>query len=451
VKKHLIAVLIMSFAVTALALAPVSTPARQGRIVAGTDKGADAIRFALPEFQPKNSDPNTIRLTGLFNQVLWDDLDYNGSIALVSRSFYPLGRFGAATDIRVDEWTKPGVNAQYMSFGNSEIRGGSLVLEAYIWDLGVVQERGPGFRLSSGDLSDDGVRLTAHRLADMIVDRLFGGRFGIAETKIAYVGTTATGSKEIFVMDYDGANAGALTGYRSRSLTPSWAPDGEKIAFTTYRQKSVVNIEILSRLDRRSYPFAAVGGTTTTPAWSPDGSQLAFSSSREGNMEIYIADWNGRNIRRLTVQKSIDLSPTWNPRNGRQIAFVSDRSGTQQIWIMDSDGTNLQQIITEGGDAENPSWSPDGQNIAFAWQKAGSGRFDIYIHDLARGRNTQLTSNAGDNERPSWAPDGKHLVFASTRTGTSQIYTMLANGEKVRQLTKSGRNEGPAWSTFLAK
>jgi len=130
---------------------------------------------------------------------------------------------------------------------------------------------------------------------------------------------------------------------------------------------------------------------------------------------------------------------------------VSDRSGTQQIYIMDAEGTNLQRIIDDGGDAEYPSWSPDGQNIAFAWQKPGTGRYDIYIHNLGTGRNSQVTSDAGTNERPSWAPDGRHLVFASTRSGSWQIYSMLANGLKVRQLTKTGRNEGPAWSSYPAK
>ncbi len=83
--------------------------------------------------------------------------------------------------------------------------------------------------------------------------------------------------------------------------------------------------------------------------------------------------------------------------------------------------------------------------------EAGSGHFDIYIHNLATGTNSQLTHDAGDNEHPSWAPDGRHLVFASTRSGTSQIWSMLANGQKARQLTKNGKNEGPAWSGFIGK
>jgi TolB protein len=117
---------------------------------------------------------------------------------------------------------------------------------------------------------------------------------------------------------------------------------------------------------------------------------------------------------------------------------------------MDSDGTNVERIINEGGDAENPTWSPDGQFIAFAWKKPAT-HYDIYIHDFVTGRNSQLTHDAGDNERPSWAPDGRHIVFASTRNGRSQIYSILANGQKLRQLTRNGSNEGPAWSSFIAK
>jgi TolB protein len=117
---------------------------------------------------------------------------------------------------------------------------------------------------------------------------------------------------------------------------------------------------------------------------------------------------------------------------------------------MEADGTNVQRIITEGGDAENPAWSPDGRIIAFAWQRSGSGNFDIYLHQLATGRNTQLTRGTGNNERPTWAPDGKHIAFQSNRSGTLQIYSMLADGSKVRQLTNTGRyNEGPSWSGYV--
>jgi len=432
---------------------PTSTPL-QGRIDTGTDKGAREIRFALPEFQPKSGDPATVKLITLFNQVLWNDLDYSGNITLVNRSFYPLGRFQNESDIRVDDWTKPAVNAQFMAFGNAEIKGGELLVQAHLWDLGVVQNRELGKQFGSGGLTEDSVRNVAHTFADYIVDTLFNGKFGISRTKIAYVVTTnvATNTKEIFFMDYDGANPQQLTTYRTTSFLPTWSPDGEKLAFITYRHRGAVNLEIMSTIDRRPYPFASVGpGTIGSPAWSPDGSQIAFFSSREGNSEIYVADWNGRNLKRLTVSpKSIDVSPTWS-RTGRQLAFVSDRSGSQQIYIMDVEGTNPQRIINEGGDTAYPAWSPDGQRIVFSWLRPGSGRYDLYVHELATGKNIQLTRNQGTNERPTWAPDGRHLAFYSDRTGSSQIYTMLVSNEKVRQLTKTGINEGPAWSTYIGK
>jgi TolB protein len=117
---------------------------------------------------------------------------------------------------------------------------------------------------------------------------------------------------------------------------------------------------------------------------------------------------------------------------------------------MDAEGTNVRRIIDQGGQAVNPNWSPDGQMIAFAWQKSRTD-FDIYIHNLATGANVQLTHGQGRNEKPTWSPDGRHLAFESTRGGTSQIYSMLANGTKLRRLTQAGINTAPAWSQYFGK
>ena len=153
-------------------------------------------------------------------------------------------------------------------------------------------------------------------------------------------------------------------------------------------------------------------------------------------------------MRRLTVTKAVNVSPTWNPRTGHEIAFTSDRNGSPQIYIMDDDGTNVRRLIEEGGHAVEATWSPDGQRIAFAWLKTRTSNFDIYIHELATGMNTQITHDAGDNERPRWAPDGRHIVFESSRHGNTQIFSMLLDGTKIRQLTTTGKNTSPAWSGY---
>src|ERR1041385_2473317 len=158
--KRTIAIIVLAFAV----VAPVPVIPGQGRVDTGINVGANEVRLAFPEFQARSTDPNLVKFTALFNQVLWDDLDYNGSISLVNRSFYPLGKFQSPTDIHVEDWTKPGVNAQYMIFGASEIVGGIPRFESRLWDLGVVQNReliAKRYISSSG--ADDAVRLTAHQ------------------------------------------------------------------------------------------------------------------------------------------------------------------------------------------------------------------------------------------------------------------------------------------------
>jgi len=416
-------------------------PASQ--INTGTNTGIIGVKIAVPEFQPMGSDTKSAALAAVFNKVLFDDLDYSGGLNVISRSFYPLGKFGGPGDIKPEAWTAPAVNAEFIAFGSIQAGGGSMSVEARLWDLKTTQNRDamPGQRFKSDD-TDEGARLIAHKFADAIITFLSGSK-GIAQTSIAFVSERSPLVKELYVMDYDGANQHAMTGYKSTVISPAWSPDGEKIAFTSWRRGSA-DIDILSRVDLHPYTFDRPGGTTTTPAWSPDGSKIAFASSRDGSdMEIYVADWNGKNLRRLTVSKSVDISPVWSP-TGREIAFTSDRNGSPQIYIMDADGTNVRRLIQEGGHAVNPAWSPTGQYIAFAWQRQGP--FDIYIHDLATGKSTQITHDAGDHEKPTWAPDGRHIAFESSRTGTRQIFSMLLDGTKVRQLTNVGKNTGPAWS-----
>jgi len=415
----------------------------------GTNQGLVGVKIAVPDFQPATADPKTADHAAIFNKVLLDDLNYSGGVTVVSRSYYPLGKFGSPGDIRPEDWTKPAVDAQFIAFGNLRSANGALSAEARLWDLkNPANREAIGQRINSDD-SDEGARLMAHKFADMIIDLIGGGAHGIAQTKIAYITERSPGVKDLYLMDYDGSDAHPITSYKSTVLTPAWSPDGEKIAFTSFR-RGAADIEILSRLDHRPYTFERAGGTTITPAWSPDGSRIAFASSRDGSStEIYVADWNGKNLRRLTMGKSTNNSPVWNPKTGREIAFVSDRSGSSQIYVMDADGTNVRRLLEEGGHADEPSWSPDGERIAFTWQRSKTSNYDIYIHELATGKNIQITHDSGDNERPTWAPDGRHLAFESSRSGSRQIFAMILDGTAVRQITTTGKNTAPAWSGYL--
>jgi len=297
-------------------------------------------------------------------------------------------------------------------------------------------------------MTDAGARKIAHKFADDIVAVLGGGSAGIAQTQIAYVSTKG-GNKEIWDMDYDGANQHQLTHLKSISLTPRWSPDATRIAFTCYvpfRGVTSAQICIYSTDSDRLISFPRYRGSNSSPAWSPDGQQIAFMSSQNGDPEIYVVNTDGSKLKRLTFAAGVSTSPAFNPKTGQQIVFVSDRAGDPVLYLANADGTNVQRLdMPDMGYVVDPSWSPNGQLLAFSWRRP-SGNFDIYVMDIVSRQLVELTRDEGRNERPSWAPDGRHIVFESTRTGTRQIWSMLADGSQPRQLTYEGQNESPNWS-----
>jgi TolB protein len=114
---------------------------------------------------------------------------------------------------------------------------------------------------------------------------------------------------------------------------------------------------------------------------------------------------------------------------------------------MNMDGADVQRLSNGEGEASNPSWHPNGQVIAFSWTRGfATGNFNIFVMDVATRNFNQLTYGAGRNENPTWAPDGRRLAFMSTRTGSEQIWTMLADGTQLKQLTTAGKNWTPVWA-----
>ena len=160
-----------------------------------------------------------------------------------------------------------------------------------------------------------------------------------------------------------------------------------------------------------------------------------------------MADIDGGGLHRISNVKAIETSPRVNPKTGSDLLFISGRSGHQQLWRMNLDGTDKEMLTSGVGDVANPAWSPDGHRIAFCWTRGYEpGNFNIFVMDIADKVPVQLTSNSGRNENPWWAPDGVHLVFSSMRGRVTQLYSMLADGTSVRQLTTQGNNLQPVWA-----
>jgi TolB protein len=419
----------------------------QDWIKTGTGLGVEKVRLAVSDFKASGSDAQSAALLKTFNDTLWNDLDNSGVVELVSKSFYPLQVPSQPSDVNFTAWNSPPPNAAMLAFGNLTATSDKLTVQGWLYDVKNTASPQVLGKQYADAPTENAARLIAHKFADEIIMRLGGGIAGICESQIYFV-SDRSGNKEIWVMDYDGSNQRQLTHLGSIALSPRISPDGSRLAFSSLT-KSGWEIMMYSLDLNRMVSFPRFGGTNLSPAWSGDGLKLAFSSSRGGESQIYVSDASGGNSRRLTSNKGPDVSPVWNRKTGAQIAFVSGQTGLPQIYTMEADGTN-QQRVTDQGYAVSPAWAPNGQFLSLAWiRKYGPGEpgaSDIYLMDIASKQWVQLTHDGGRNDFPSWSPDGRHIVFQSSRSGKEEIWMMLADGTKTRQLTFTGRNTQPNWS-----
>jgi TolB protein len=437
-----------TWALGLLSLAIATSAARaQDTFHLETSSGAQSIRIAAANFKANTPDASAYK--NIFDTTLYSDLSTAGIFDVVSKSLIPQSTPGTPAEISLAQWSSAPASAAMVAFGNIGVQNGSLVANGFLDDAKNTQYPQVFAKQYTGEPSDDTARQLAHKFADDIIFRLGGGIPGIAESKIYYV-KRGGGAKEIWVMDYDGANQHAITHLGQISISPRVSPDNSLVAFSSLG-KDGFQIKMFSLLLGRLVHFNSVGGTNLSPAWSPNGQQLAFSSSRTGDPEIWVSDPQGALAHRITDYKGPDVSPTWNPKTGAQIAWISGRTGLPQLYIMDSDGSGVARM-TDGGYATSPSWSPNGQFIAFAWNRkygpGAPGGQDIYVMEVASKRWIQLTHDIGRCDFPSWSPDGRHIAFANAPDGVdshNRIMTMLADGTAKRSLTGPG-TDMPNWS-----
>ena len=437
------------FCLLLLTLLPFSSPSfSQDWFRTGTGLGVTKPRIAVSDFLAKSDDAKSH--STLFTNVVRDDLAFSGVVDLASPSFYPQNAPSQPGELRMLDWSQGPVNANFLAFGNLSETSAEVAIFAWMYDVVNPSSQAIIGKVYRGNPTDAQVRTFAHQFADEIIRYLSGGNPGIGTTQITFIRGN-NGTKELWVMDYDGANQRKLTSLGTVSLTPRWSPDASRIAFTCFQPVSgVVSAQIcMYSFDTgKVVSFARFRGTNSSPTWSPDGLQVMFSSSMQGNTALYVTDASGNRPKRLTFASTgADTSPAWNPKTGQTVAFISDRSTNHpQLYLMNADGTDPQKIdLPDMGYVIDPAWSPNGQLLAFSWRRP-SGNYDIYVMDVASHRIIELTRDSGRNERPSWAPDGRHIVFESTRSGTRQIWTMLADGTSPHELTGSGHNESPNWS-----
>lgn len=274
-------------------------------------------------------------------------------------------------------------------------------------------------------------RAAAHRFSDAIVEKLTGTK-GIASTKFAFV-ASRTGHKEIYVADYDGANARQLTSDASISVGPAISWDGSKLAYTGYQSgyADIYEINLASGSRNRIVKFP---GTNSGAAYSPDGGRLACTLSKDGNIELYVIGANG-GARRLTSTRGVESSPAWSP-DGNELIYACDDRGGPQLFRIGAAGGSGRLIPTGYGYCTEPSWSPDGKKVAFNVRQNG---FSIAILDLASGTSSIVAAG----EDPAWGADSRHIIYSA---GSSINLLDTLKGRITPVITGLGKVSEPTWS-----
>lgn len=397
-------------------------------------------------------------------KVLANDLSVSGYFTLISPDAYleDVAKVGLrpapgdSSGFSFDKW-KP-LGTDYLIRSGYQVVDNKIIFETYLYHV-------PQAKLILGRTYEGGLKTTrkiAHSYANDILKALTGKK-GMFLTRIA--ATRQDGfkkPKEIWVLDWDGHNQDKITNHLSISVSPTWSPNGEDIAYTSFSYHTASkarnsDMYIFNLKTNKRFLVSYRKGLNNGAAYYPDGKNLLLTLSVRGNPDIYKMSADGTSLVQLTngPNGALNVEGAVSP-DGKKIAFASDRGGNASIYVMNEDGTGVERKISIGKYNASPAWSPDGKKIAFAGQEAGA--FDIFVMD-ADGKDKglkRLTSafkpngKRANNEAPSWSPDGRHIMFVSDRTGTNQIYIINPDGTNERRITFDNYTwDKPKWSPFL--
>jgi TolB protein len=377
------------------------------------------------------------------SQIIGNDLRNSGYFEPIPRQNM-ISLPTQASEVIYRDWKALG--AQYVLVGNIVPNGGRLQVQYALFNVNTEQQVMTG-NVGGGT---DQLRDMAHHIADQSFEKLTGVK-GAFSTRLLYVTAERMGANNtrytLQRSDYDGARAVTLLQSREPILSPSFAPDGRRIAYVSFEQRRP-RIFVQHIDTGRREQITNFEGLNGAPAWSPDGNRLAFVLSRDGNPEIYVMDMGSRQMRRITNHYAIDTEPFWG-KDGQTLYFTSDRAGRPQIYKTNINSGAVERVTFVGNYNANPKLSADEKTLVMIHRQDGFTVFKVAAQDLETNR-LRILSDTSLDESPTVAPNGTMLIYATRQQGRGVLMLASTNGRVRLPLpTAQGEVREPSWSPYL--
>ena len=294
------------------------------------------------------------------------------------------------------------------------------------------------------------IRQLAHYTSDGIYESISGIK-GIAATKLLYVNETKNSKSisayKLMLADSDGANEKVLLTSSEPIISPSWSPDGKKVAYVSF-ETGIAKVFIQDIASGKRESVLSKSTQISSPSWSPDGKYLSLTLYQDGNAEIYIMRLQDRTLTRMTNQFAIDTESSWSPK-GNKIIFTSGRSGSPQIYELDLRKLNpkAKRISFEGTYNAKASYLPKEEGIIFV-HRSDNGLFHIALK-YKKENFIRVLTEAKMDESPSVAPNGNMVIYGIKEENLSMLAGFSLSGARFKLPASEGEVREPAWSNFL--
>lgn len=265
---------------------------------------------------------------------------------------------------------------------------------------------------------------------------------------------------QIYKMDSDGKNIKLISTGKGKTTCAYYSPDGKKIIYSSSHLDPESEQKMPTKHGSYSWDFeesmdifqanpdgsnlkrlTTAKGYDAEGTFSHDGKKIVFTSQRDGDSELYIMDSDGKNQKRLTNYKGYDGGAFFSPDDKKIVYRRFDKYGNAQIVLMNSDGTNIKELT--GTKAINwcPAFHPDGKHIVFSSNISGRRNFDLFIMDYNGNNIRQITFDKNSDVLPIFSPDGSKLMWTSTRKdGKSQIFIADFNNKYLKLQNTYNKN-----------